>query len=147
MKKLLMLISSTALLSACGTTGTINPSAISAPIAKNEARITVTRDNSLLYLAATAKVTANGQQIASLGRGGSVVHDVKTGPNVLKVSTPMSFGQFVIRFDAKPQQVYNFTVSPKSDALLLGSAFGMAGDAVNAQISDTSGYFQLELAQ
>lgn len=75
------------------------------------------------------------------------MHDVKAGSNVLKVSTPTAFGQFVVRFDAKPQEVYNFTVSPKSDALLLGSAFGMAGDAVNATISDTSGYFQLELAQ
>ena len=90
-------------------------------------------------------VKSNGVEIASLGRGGSVVRDVPKGANTLQVSTPTAFGQFVVRFDAKAQETYNFKVSPKGDALFLGSAFGMAGDAINAKISDTSGYFGLEL--
>ncbi len=145
MRKLMMILSSTVLLNACGTTGTITPAQMQRPIAKDEARITVTRDTSLLYLAAAAKINANGQTIADLGRGGSVVHDVKAGTNFLQVSTPTALGQFVVRFDAKPQEIYNFRVLPNSGALLTGSAWGMLGDAVNAHISDKSGYFELEL--
>lgn len=132
-------------LSACGTTSAVSQMDLSRPIAKDEARIVIERDSSLLYFAAGSTVKVNGQKIATLGRGGSVAHDVKAGHVVLEASTPTAPGQFIVRFDAKPRQTYEFEVSPKSDALVLGSAFGLAGDAVNASISDTSGYFQLEM--
>jgi len=145
LKKLLIILSSTALLSACGTTTKIDLAKLSAPIAKDEARIVVTRDTSLLYIAAQVDVRSNGSKIASLGRGGSVVHDVPEGDNSLQVSVPSAFGQFVVRFDAEEGKTYKFLTSPKGDALFLGTAFGALGDAVNATISDTSGYFRLEL--
>lgn len=133
------------ILSACGTTGPINLSNLDEPIPAGKARIIVTRDTSLLYLAAAADVKSNGSKIASLGRGGSVIHDIPKGNNVLSASTLGSFGQFTVTFDAKPRQTYEFVVSPRSDALATGAAFGMIGDAINASVSEQSGYFQINL--
>lgn len=140
-------LSSIALLSACGTTSTASPSELSAPIAPDTARVVVERDNSMLFFAAAVTVEANGKKIASLGRGGSVAHDIPAGKAEIEVSTPTAPGQFVVIFDAAAGETYHFVTSPKNDALVLGSAFGIAGDAVRAQISDTSGYFQIEMVK
>lgn len=132
-------------LSACGTTGAVNLSKLNEPVPAGKARIIVTRDNSLLYLAAAVDVRSNGAKIASLGRGGSVVHDISKGQNTLSVSTPTAYGQYVVTFNAKAGQTYNFEVSPRSGALVTGSVWGMAGDAINASVSEQSGYFQIDL--
>lgn len=131
------------LLSACGTTSPVDLTQLNQPIPADKARIVVTRDTSMLYLAAAVDVRSNGFKIASLGRGGSVIHDIPKGNNVLTVSTLGAFGQFSINFDAKPRKTYEFVVSPRGEALGIGTAFGMAGDAINASISDQSGYFQV----
>lgn len=133
------------LLTACGTTGAVNLSALTKPVPADQARIVVTRDSSLLYLASAVDVKSNGVKIASLGRGGSVVHDIRKGTSVLSVSSFGAFGQFTVTFDAAPGQTYEFVVSPRSGALMTGSVFGMAGDAINASISEQSGYFQIVL--
>lgn len=112
------------LLTACGTTGAVNLSKLNDPIPADKARIVVERDNSLLYLAAAVDVRSNGSKIASLGRSGSVVHDVSKGENTLSVSTPTAFGQFVVNFTAKAGETYNFQVTPRGGALVTGSAWG-----------------------
>ena len=132
------------LLTACGTTGAVKLSQLNEAMPKNKARIVVERDNSLLYLAAAVDVRSNGAKIASLGRGGSVVHDVSKGQNTLAVSTPTAFGQFVVNFNAKAGETYNFQVKPRGGALVTGSAWGIAGDAINASVSEQSGYFKIE---
>ena len=143
MKPILTLLA-VLLLTACGTTGAVNLSQLNEPIPESKARIVVERDNSLLYLAAAVDVRSNGARIASLGRGGSVVHDIQKGKNTLSVSTPTAFGQFVVNFDAKAGEIYNFQVTPRGSALITGSAWGMAGDAINASVSEQSGYFKIE---
>lgn len=110
-----------------------------------KARIVVTRDSNLLYLAAAVDVRSNGSKIASLGRGGSVVHDIIKGKNTLSVSTPTPFGQFVVNFDAKSVVTYSFEVPPRGSELISGSLWGMTGDAMNASVSEQSGYFKINL--
>ncbi len=145
MKKLLPLIFSVIFLTACGTTGPVNLSALNEPVPTGKARIVVTRNNSLLYIAGAADVRSNGTKIASLGRGGSVVHDIPKGQNTLSVSTPTAYGQYVVNFNAQSGQTYNFEVSPRSSALWTGAAWGVMGDAINASVSEQSGYFQIDL--
>ena len=145
MKSVFLLLLATIVLSACGTTGTVNVSALSEPIPASKARIVVTRNSSLIYLGAAVDVRSNGSKIASLGRGGSVVHDIPKGQNTLSVSTPTAPGQFVVSFNAKAGQTYNFEIAPRSGALITGSLWGMAGDTMNASVSEQSGYFQIEL--
>lgn len=144
MKKFILL-ALTLGLTACGTTGPLNLAKLDEPIVANQARIVVTRSNSLLYLAGAADIRSNGIKIASLGRGGSVVHDIAKGQNTLSVSTPMAPGQFTVTFKAEPKKTYHFEVSPRSGNIMGGYGMGMLGDAVNASVSEQSGYFQIEL--
>lgn len=144
MKKTIIL-SFVLLLGACGTTGTVNLTQLNEPVPTGKARIMVTRGTSLLYLAAVVDVRSNGSKIASLGRGGSVVYDISKGKNTLSVSTPTAFGQYVVNFDAKSGETYDFEVSPLGGALVSGSLWGMAGDAINANVSEQSGYFKITL--
>ena len=143
MNKVLLSLFTTMVLTACGTTGAVNLSQLNEPIPAGKARIVVERDNSLLYLAAAVDVRSNGSKVASLGRGGSIVHYISKGQNTLSVSTPTAFGQFVVNFDAKAGETYNFQVTPRGSALITGSAWGMAGDAINASVSEQSGYFMI----
>lgn len=130
-------------LNACGTSGVTNSETLSDPIAKNEARLMISRTNDLLYMAAAAAVAVNGQKIASLGRGGSVVYDVPKGENTLVVKTFGAFGDYVETFDAKAGKTYHYEVSPRSDAMWPSMAFGMIGDAVNAKNNENTGYFKI----
>ncbi len=133
------------LLTACGTTNAVNLSKLNEPIPAEKARIVVERNTSLLYLAGAADVRANGIKIASLGRGGSVIHDVQKGKNTLSVSMPTAQGQYVVTFDAKAGETYEFVVSPRGSNIMGGYGMGMLGDAINASVSEQSGYFQIGL--
>lgn len=145
MKNLLLSLLAVAMLSGCGSTKGLDFSQVNKPIPAGKARIVVTRDESLLFIGAGAKVEINGQKVETLGRGGSAVKEISAGPSNISAQATGSFGTFRVLFDAKAGKTYRFLVKPKSDELLLGSAFGIAGDAVHAQISDTAGYFQIEL--
>ena len=94
-------------------------------------------------MAAAATVSVNGDEIASLGRGGSVIHDIPSGRNIVSVTTPTAFGHFTSTFEAKAGKTYAYEVSPRSEAWVVGSTFGMLGDAINAQINENTGYFQI----
>ncbi len=137
------LLSSLILLSACGTTGPINLSKLNEPIPANQSRIVVTRDDSLLYLAAAVDVRSNGLKIASLGRGGSVVHDISNGQNTLSVSTPTAPGQFTVTFNAQPKKTYYFEISPRGSNVAGAYGFGLIGDSISASVSEQSGYFKI----
>ena len=143
MKHILLSLFATALLTACGTTEPVNLGKLNEPIPADKARIVVERNNSLLYLAGAVDVRSNGAKIASLGRGGSVINDIPKGKNVLSVSTPTATGQYVLNFDAKAGETYKFMVSPRSGNIMGGYGMGMIGDAINASVSEQSGYFQI----
>lgn len=145
MKNILLLFWAAIVLAACGTTGPVNLSKLDEPVPADKARIVVTRDSSLLYLAAAVNVRSNGTKIANLARGGSVVHDIPKGQNTLSVSTPTAPGQFVVTFKAEPRKIYNFEVSPRASNIMGGYGLGLLGDAIHANVSDQSGYFQLDL--
>lgn len=147
MNKILLSLFATVLLTACGTTDAVNLGKLYEPIPSNKARIIVERDNSLLYLAAAVDVRSNGAKIASLGRGGSVVHDLSKGQNTLSVSTPTAPGQFTVNFKAESKKTYHFEISPRSGNIMGGYGLGMIGDTVSASVSEQSGYFQIELKE
>lgn len=144
MKRLLSIIT-LLILTACGTTGPLDLSKVNEPVPAGKARIVVTRDNSLLYLAAAVDVRVNGIKVASLGRGGSTIEDVPNGKNTISVSTPTAAGQFTVTFNAASKQTYNFEISPIAGNLMGGYGLGIAGDALKASVSEQSGYFQVGL--
>lgn len=144
MKKLLPFIA-VLLLTACGTTGPLDLSKLNEPVPAGKARIVITRDESLLYLAVPVDVRVNGVKVASLGRGGSTIQDVPKGQNTLSVSTPTAAGQFTVTFNATSKKTYEFEISPIAGNLMGGYGLGILGDAMKAHVSEQSGYFQIGL--
>lgn len=144
MKKLILLASSI-ILSACGTTGMANMSALSEPIPSGQSRIIVSRNNSLLYLAGAADISLDGKEIASLARGGSVVENIPIGKHTLSVNAPMTFGNYTSAFEAKPGKTYTFEISPnRNKSIAPGILLGAFGEAAEAQVSENTGYFQIK---
>ncbi len=140
MNKFILLLS-VVLLSACGTTGTINSELANQKIPAKQSRIIVTRDNSLLYMGGAAEVSVDGAQIASLARGASVLKDVPAGLRRLSVHAPMTVGNYSATFDLAAGKTYEFTVSPNNEkSPAMGMAFGLLGDAI-----DNTGYFKIVL--
>ena len=139
MKKLILL-TSLILLSACGTQGTINAELATQKIPVKHSRIIVTRDNSLLYMAGAANVSVDGQQIASLARGASVLKDFPAGLRTLSVNAPTTFGTYSAAFDLTAGKTYEFVVSPNDQkSMAMGMAFGAIGDSI-----DNKGYFKIK---
>lgn len=149
--KLFILFAFTLFLSACGTSGVTNLSLMNEPIAADTARLIITRDSSLLYMAAAADVEVNGREIANLGRGGSVIHDVREGTTNINIRTLGSSTKFSATFNVESDKTYEFEVSPRSKALWTASgyagAFGLLGDSVNTSVNENSGYFQITLKE
>ncbi len=98
-----------------------------------------------MYSAGAATISVNGTEIASLGIGGGAVKDVKAGRIHLSVWSPGTFGRFSADFDAKAGKSYRLMVSPRDGQYWTGGFFGIIGDAVNAGVSEQSGYFQIEM--
>lgn len=139
-----VLVAAVVSLSACGATGVQNAHLLSQSIPPAEARITVTRDTSMLYMAAAADVSLNHASIIGrLGRGGSVVHNVAAGTNTLTATTAGSAGNYTISFDAAAGKHYQFEVSPRKGAMAAGGLFGVLGDTINASVNSNTGYFQI----
>lgn len=141
MKKLILFAACSALLAGCGTHGTINEQLRNQEIAPNKSRIVVTRDNSLLYFAGATSVMVDGEKIASLARGATVLHDIPAGMHQISVHAPTTFGTYGIGFEALAGKTYEFGVSPNNGkSMAPGILFGQIGDAM-----DNTGYFKIEL--
>lgn len=131
------------LLTGCGSTAVLTQADLTAPIHKGEARIIIIRDKSFLYGGGAATITVNGEEVASLGTGGEASTDVQAGHIGMSVKTPLTAGKFTLHFDAKAGKTYKFLISPRSGQYWTGGFFGVIGDAVNASVSEQSGYFQI----
>ncbi len=138
MKKFILL-SCLAFLSACGTQGTINAELATQKIPAKHSRLIITRDNSLLYMAGAADVSVDGQKIASLARGASVLKDVSAGKRTLSVHAPTTVGTYSAMFDLTAGKTYEFTVSPNDGkSMMPGVLLGSFGDSL-----DNTGYFKI----
>lgn len=147
MRKLLLIIAATMMLSACGTTAELTQADLAAPVPPGQARIIISRDKSFMYGGGAATVSVNGDEVASLGTGGGASIAITPGKIRLSVKTPMTVGKFTIVFDAKAGKTYKFMVSPRTGEYWTGGFFGVIGDAVNASVSEQSGYFQIDKVQ
>lgn len=141
MKKLLLMAACSALLAGCGSTGTVNPELVNQKIPTNHSRIVVTRNNSMLYFAGAADVSVDGQKIASLARGATVLKDIPAGMHQISVHAPTTFGTYGIGFEALAGKTYAFEVSPNDGkSMAPGMLFGQIGDAI-----DDTGYYKIQM--
>lgn len=137
-------ILSVVLLSACGTTGTINSDLLGQPIPANKAQLIVSRNDAFKYGGVGAKVSLNGTPIANLARGATVVQNISPGNNVLSVTSLGDPGNYTATLDAKKGNTYHFEVAPnEGKSLWVTAAFGYVGDAISASNNSNTGYFQI----
>ena len=143
----LILIATTLMLSACGTSGVTNADLLNQKIPKDHSRLVISRDTSLRYMAGGADISLNGVKIGSLATGASIIKDTPAGKNLLMVRAPADFGDYSITFDTKSGKTYHFLIAPNENkSMLPAMLFGALGDAVqsmDARTSNNSGYFQI----
>ncbi len=113
------------------------------PLAAGKARVTINRPSTIVYAAAPATITLNGQKVADIAVGSSAVIDVPAGANVLAASAWSYPGSFSIKLNAKSGANYALTVEPRGDSLLPGALLGPIGGAIDASINENAGAFQL----
>ncbi len=142
MKNLLSFLAITLCLTGCGTTRVLDTTQADSPLGKDNARLIISRDDSALYFASSAIVEADSQEIADLGRGGTVVHDVRAGSVSIAVHAHATFGYYVINMEAKPGKTYRFMITPRGKQMIY-SPLGVVGDYINGQGNDKTGYFQI----
>jgi len=158
MRKLLLAIAATMLLSGCGgSTHAYDPTEARFPLDSHESRIVIQRDQSFRLSAAGAVIHVNNQEVEKLGYGGGFAQTVRAGNTTVAVLIP-TFGlltlpgscagaMFVVNFDAKPGKTYSFMVQPRSDdyvsraATLDGHFF--VGVPFKVQIANNDGCFQI----
>lgn len=145
MKNLLPIIA-VLMLSACGTTAQLTDADLHAPIGKGESRIIVSRDNSMLYGTAGAKIEVNGAEVATLGLGGQALKDVPAGLVTVSVSTMGSSGSDVAFVKAKTGKTYRLLVSPNEAHSLLPSPSTFllgAGGTAYSNMHESTGWFKI----
>lgn len=140
-----LLLSGT-LLSACGDTGAQNASLAHQPLQAQKARVKITRIESVIASGAAARVRMDGQEIASIGTGGSTMLDVAGGSHKIVVDDPFHPNVFAMTFDAKPGMHYTLEIAPRGAAIWATAGFGLAGMLAESAINENGGVFQVRVA-
>lgn len=130
--------------SGCGSSGVQNAELLNQPLRGKQARIKIVRSSSFAGSAAASRVHIDGKQIADLGNGASVVHDVPAGKHEVAISVLLDPRETKITIDAKPGVLYTYEITPRDDAVV-ASMFGLAGQAIDAAASGGAGYFEVNL--
>lgn len=134
------------MLAGCGSGSDLATASLAAgPLAAGKARVTITRPSTIVYAAAPATITLNGQKVADVAVGSSAVIDVPAGPNILAASAWSYPGTFSVKLNARAGATYALTVEPRGDSLLPGALLGPIGGAIDASVNENAGAFQLAL--
>jgi hypothetical protein len=131
-------------LAGCSTMSEVETASLAqASIPSGNARVTVKRPGTVLYVGTAATISLNGQTVADVGSGGSAVFDVPPGPNVLKATSPLYPGEYSYELDAKPGQSYALEVVPRQASVGPAVVFGVLGGAIDAAANENSGLFEI----
>lgn len=108
----------------------------------DKARLTLLREQHVLYMALGARVEINGLQVASLSNGAFTYTDQMPGRINISVDNWSFPGKYVISIDVKPGTENYFEVFPRSESF--GPVlFGYIGTAIDAQVNQNSGAFKV----
>jgi hypothetical protein len=133
-------------LTACGGGTDLQTASLQAgPLTAGKARVAITRVSGIMYSAAPATITVNGQKVADVAAGSSVVFDVAAGQNVIAASAWSYPGNFSVKLNAKAGQTYSLAVEPRTDSMLPGALLGPIGGPIDASVNENAGAFQLTL--
>ena len=130
----------------CASTSPAETAALAqTPIPTGKARVPITRTSDVLYAAAPATITLNGQTVASIATGGTAIVDVPPGNAVLAASAWSYPGEYKVTLNAVAGQNYALVVAPRSASFgpsLLGPVGGMMDTGANGN----AGAFEMRVA-
>jgi len=133
-------------LGGCGSDGKETAALALTPVPSGKARISIHREDTIIYAGCPAAVKANGADVASIASGGKALFDVPAGDLVLAASCWTYPGDFAIRFKAEPGRTYAFALGPRQEGIATGLLLGVVGTAIQASISENTGAFSLKAA-
>ena len=131
------------LLAGCASAGPAVHNVPSTPPAQDKARIIVSRSTDFLYLALSARVVVNGQQIGELSRGDAISSDVTPGRVTVTTDTATAHGKYSVSLNLQRNTEYQFEVSPRGESYGPGAFFGVLGLAADASVNENSGLFKI----
>ena len=114
-------------------------------IPSGKARITLTRESSLVYAAAPATVTLNGKEVASVATGGSATVDVPAGDSTIAVSAWSYPGASTVKVALKAGQTTALEISPRSASVGAGMLLGPLGGLVDGSTEASGGAFDVRV--
>jgi hypothetical protein len=113
-------------------------------IGAGNARITVERTQTALYLGAPANVAINEQRAGGLWRGDRVVVDVPAGQTTISVSSPGNPGRWTTRVPTVSGGRYQIELGVRGASYMPALMFGYLGSALDAASNpEQGGIFQL----
>ncbi len=131
----------------CASNSAVDTAALAqTPIPAGKARVAITRTSDVLYAAAPATITLNGQNVASISTGGTAVVDVPPGNAILAASAWSYPGEYKVTLNAVAGQHYAVVVSPRS-ASFGPSLLGPIGGMVDSSANGNAGAFEMRVAE
>jgi len=134
------------LVSGCaGSDGLETASLANTPIAPGKARVTINRTTAMLYAAAPATITVDGEKVASVDRGGTALVDIPAGNNTLAASAWSYPGEYKVKLNAVAGQTYRLEVQPRSDSFGPSILLGPIGGMIDSAANENAGAFEMKL--
>ncbi len=110
-----------------------------------KARLLLTRVNSLVGFRTPARVKVNGNQVARLRSGGSIVVNIPSGRTAVTVDAPLDLGEYTINLDAKSGKTYALEISPRGERLAAAVVAPGVGALIDAAANKNGGAFQVRI--
>jgi hypothetical protein len=134
-----------ALIAGCGTTSDENASLAGKPLKAAHARLKIQRTSEVMAAMPSARVRVDGREISQLGVGGSIMLDVPAGSRKIVVDAFGHPNAYSMTLHAKPGMLYTLEVSPRTESVVAGAMFGLAGMLVEAAVNENGGTFQVRI--
>jgi hypothetical protein len=110
---------------------------------RSQARIYFLRESSLLYMAGTPNLKVNDQEVGRVANGSSFFVDRPPGTYKITLETPMAVGRYAAEVKLRAGAVYYVKISPRAGNYVVGLAAGLAGQLLEAAVSENSGPYSV----
>jgi len=108
----------------------------------SQARIYFLRETNPFGILNTPNIKINGQKVGELAAGSFFFIDRDPGTYALTVET-IAPGRFSAQITLRPRAVYYVEVAPRPAGVALTMAAGLAGQLLDAAVSENSGYYSI----
>lgn len=131
----------------CAADNSVETAALAAtPIPAGKARVTISRESTLVYSGCPAAVSRGAEKVAEVGNGGRAVIDIPAGDTVLSVSCWSYPGDYKVSFKAEPGRNYDMQVAPREASVGTAVLLGSIGGAIEASSGQNTGAFEIKTA-